>query len=195
MSFTLPKACRIDGVVAKQNSRHVTTGVLINAERKSLMATDGRIALELPIADMNDETTAVVPVEAFKALRRRKGRLWSRGKVMICDGTHATISGSGTTEQFDVDTESRFPNMAGILDGHTDHDDDVVLGINAKLLAALAAGMGTDAVKLRIRSHKPNECVSNSVCVTPLNHAEAPIPTARGAIMPIRVNREDKERA
>lgn len=62
---------------------------------------------------------------------------------------------------------------------------------NVKLLASLAAGMGTDAVTLRIRPNGPKGCVSQSVYVTPLNHAEAPIPTARGVIVPVRVNADE----
>ena len=68
--FAVPKECKIDRVAATESTRYAIMGVQINAERKSLVATDGRILLELPIAGMNGETTAIVPLETFKAIRK-----------------------------------------------------------------------------------------------------------------------------
>ena len=179
--FTIPKACKIEGVVARENTRHAIMGVQVNAERKSLIATDGRILLELPVADMNGETTAVVPTEAFKALRKgRGGRLRLR-----CDGAHAIVGGNDTEVIFYV-LEGPFPDVATVLDAAPDAGNaDVVLGIDAKLLARLAAGMGTDSVVLRTRT--TDRHVKTVISVTPLNRDKAPVPDARGAIMPVNV--------
>ena len=180
--FTIPKECKIERVAATENSPYAFTGVQVNAERKSLIATDGRILLELPVADMNGETTAVVPAETFKALRKGRGDY----RVLHCDGTHAVVNGNGSEERFTV-LEGPLPDSATILDAAPDAGNaDVVLGINAKLLARLAAGMGTDAVVLRIRT--TDKHVKSTISVTPLNREGAPVPDARGVIMPINVN-------
>lgn len=183
--FTIPKKCKIEGVAAKENTRYATTGVKIDAERKSLIATDGRILLELPVADISGETTAVVPCETFKALR--KGPAGYR--KLHCDGTHALVNGNGFEKRFAV-LEGSFPKSVVLLDAAPDADSaDVILGINAVLLATLAAGMGVEAVVLRIRTTDPGsrEYVKTVVSVVPLDRDDAPVPNAHGLIMPIDV--------
>lgn len=182
--ITVPKACRIDGVVAAENTRYAINGVRLDAERKSLMATDGRVAVELPIADMNGETTASLPREAFKALR--KGRQNSP-RTLSCDGKHAVITGNGCEERFPVDTELSFPDVPSVLDSAVQNNDYVVLGINAAYLADLAAAMGVDHVIVRVPMPDPGKkCVHKALYVSPLPES-APIANARGVIMPVNV--------
>ena len=182
--FTLPKTCKIEHVAETRNTCYTLMGIQVNVERKSLITTDGKIALELPIPDINGEMTVVVPAETFKALRKRSP---GRGdcRKLHCDGTHATVKGHGSEERFAV-LEGPFPDVVSVLDAVPDAGNaDVVLGINAALLARLAEGMGTDKVVLRIRT--TNRHAKSAISVTPLDRKEAPVPDARGVILPIAV--------
>ncbi len=177
--FAVPKECKIERVAATESTRYSICGVQINAERKSLVATDGRILLELQIDGMNGETTAVVQCDVFKALR--KGRL--KDRTLSCDGKEAVVSGGASEERFAC-IEGKFPDAVMILDGvPSESAADVVVGINAKLLARLAEGMGTNGVILRMRT--TDKKVITAISVTPSHRDGTPAPDARGAIMPI----------
>ena len=125
-----------------------------------------------------------MPCETFKATR--KGRVHER--TITCDGKHATVSTKESKDQFAV-YEVNFPDAVSVLDAAPDKDADVVLGIDVKQLARLADGMGTDAVVLRIRTTDPGprKSVESAISVVPITngHNPAPVPNARGVIMPI----------
>jgi len=125
--FTIPKECRIECVVAPKKSDNAVTGVQLDAVGKRLMATDGRMLVELPVGDMEGETTALIPVDAIKLMRTTQ-------VILHCDGKRVRISGKGVEKTFPL-VEGVFPLHAGsLLDGVFNRRPEVVLCLNANYL-------------------------------------------------------------
>jgi len=179
--FTIPKECKIDGVVAHENTRYAIAGVKLDAEGKRLLATDGRIAVELPVPDMKDETTAVLPGETFKAFRKGGKHMTRR---IHCDGEYVTVNGGTGKEKFRVDTRNTFPDSDAVMKSAFEGGDRVRLCLNAEYLKRIADAFGGNSVMLYIKVPKNGGRVLAAVGVKP-GGKEPPVPNARGAIMPI----------
>jgi len=183
--FTIPKECKIDGVTALKSTfkgtRYAMTGVKLDAEGKRLLATDGRIVVELPIPDMKDETTAILPAETFKAFR--KGGKYVTRRIH-CDGEYVTVNRGTNEEKFPVDARSSFPDSDAVMKGIFEGGDTVQLCLNAEYLKRIADAFGSDSVVLSIKVPTNGGCVMATVGVKP-GGREPPVPNARGAIKPI----------
>jgi len=181
--FTIPKKCRIECVVSAESTRYAGLGVYLDAVGKRLMATDGRKLVELPVDDMEGETTAVVPVDAIKLMRMTQG-------ILHCDGKSVRVGGKGVETVFPL-MEDVFPSSAGsLLDGAFNRRPEVVLCLDANHLKKVADAFGCSSVRLSMwttKSTKPDEEVAvvlDGIGVAPLN-GEAPLLKARGVLMPI----------
>lgn len=181
--FTIPKKCKIEGVAACKNTRYAIAGVKLDAKRKRLLATDGRMLVELPVPAMTDETTAVLPIRMFKALR--KGGKDATHRIH-CDGEHVTVSGETDEEEFPVDTESQFPEVDQLLKDTFDGKGMMRLCLNVAYLKRVADALGSDSVELYIKVEPGTKFVMKAIGVKP--HCEVPpAPNARGVIMPIHM--------
>lgn len=181
VGFTIPKECKIEGVVACENTRYAFAGVKLDAEGKRLLATDGRILVELPVPAMDGETTAVLSREVFKAFRKGGKNATHR---IHCDDEYVMVSGETDEVRFPADIGSEFPYVNGVLKDAFDGKDTVRLCLNATYLKRVADALGTDSVELYIKVEPGTKIVEKAVGVKPRSESP-PIPNARGVIMPI----------
>lgn len=181
VGFTIPKECKIEGVVARENTRYAITGVKLDAERKRLLATDGRMLVELPIPAMKDETTAILPCETFKACRKGGKDVTCR---IHCDGEQVTVSGRSDEKKLPVETKGKFPDVDEVLKDAFDGKHTVRLCLNVAYLKKVADALGSDIVELYIKVKPGTKIVTKPIGVRPRGE-EPPAPDARGVIMPL----------
>ena len=117
------------------------------------MATDGRIAVLLPVDAADDDVTGELPREALKAFRKATPRGVDDLLIVAENGTLAC---QGITMPRETE-EVRHPDVKGIIPAKlkptrhaTGEQVTTVICLNVKLLSKLAKAMGTDTLRLQI---------------------------------------------
>lgn len=150
-------------------------------ERGVILSSPGQSAIMIPVVVEDGDVSGPVPVEGLKEIRKNDAS-------MSCTEEYCIVNGVAypRAQQFD-----RFPPVEQLM---TPGEHSVEISLNAKSLAELAAGMGTDVVKIRIAMQETDESKGPRVVdaaplvVTPHPH-EAHVDGSMGALLPFRVAR------
>lgn len=180
-------------VPPKQPGRYAMQHLHLNVERKTLTATDGRVLAIVPVQPDEHDATGLVPVDAIKAafkappahLRKQdQARVEANGCVV------AHVEG-GRLESVRPDGE--FPRYEAVIDRDTfGASDTLKIGLNAKLLYALAQALGAEegAITLHIKPEKnhSNAWGEGRKYLHPIGVKAHNSPDAIGCIMPITLD-------
>lgn len=152
-----------------------------DAPSKSVRATDGKMAVSIPV-EANGEETGELPTEALKAFRKNapEGQqdleITTTADTISCAGItmpRQENDGKGKPPDIDVVVPKRIPDNA---EGAT------IIRLDVKLLAKLATAMGVEVVRLQIRGP------TDAIRVDPIGlGSKPPVPDAVGVIMPVTV--------
>lgn len=178
MTIKLSKNMKPETIVPKISHRYGITSAWYDAGAKAVRATDGRVAISIPV-ESNGEETGELPTDALKAFRKAAGRgqgeleITTTPDTVTCGGItmpRKKNKGWGTPMDMDAVIPKRLPDNTS---------DALVIGLDVKLLAKLATAMGVDIVRLQI-----GDPIGEPVRVDP-NGSNTP--PAVGAIMPVKV--------
>lgn len=154
----IQKHLKPEAVCAKHSSRYTMANPWYDAKSKSVCATDGRVAVMLPVETDNGEPTGTLPGKALVAFRKQAGRGVHELDIL---GLETTVQYGGLTyardDGDDAPPPDSFPPVAKViparqkaLGGLKPGQGPVVIGLDVKLLAALGKALGTDTVRLQI---------------------------------------------
>jgi hypothetical protein len=170
------KTSKIERLVSKDPTQRILENPWLDVERGVILSSPGQSAIMIPVVVEEGDVSGPVPVEGLKEIRKNDGS-------MSCTKEYCIVNGVAypRAQQFDS-----YPPVENLI---VPTDDYVGLAINAKSLAELAQGMGTDVVRLRIQTTPEGTVVEGApVVVTPHPH-EAHVDGAMGALLPFRVAR------
>ena len=159
----LPKNVKPEEVcslpVSRVATRYGTDNPWYDQEAKAVCATDGRIAVLIPVDSAADDVTGELPREALKAFRKATPRGVDDLLIVAENGT---VSCQGIIMAREA-IERHRPDVRGIIPKRKKPDEPgqrkaatvTVIGIDVKLLAKLGKAMGTDLVRLQITDPEP----------------------------------------
>lgn len=173
----LPLSGRVEAAVATDQSRPVLTRVFLRIletktgrghNRKTkregwLEATDSYLLIQVPVELDDDDTEGMIPIEALAEARLANRELAADGEIRI--------QGYGKLTTFLRPEMGKFPDTTKLF---TDDPPIASVGLNAKFLAKLAKGLGTDTVRLDLMGPR------KAIRVTPASGSGG-----RGLLMPI----------
>lgn len=156
----IKKIYKLDRAVSRTvDSRFATEGVHVDAAKRRVVVTDGRIMAVVPceleptpdgVDALQATDSATVSVEAFKAARKAAGRS-AELRLGVDSGTSHIETPAGTQSYRHVAGD--FPKYEHVLDGaRKDSAGGLEVAVNAELLHRLADALGssTGAVVLTL---------------------------------------------
>lgn len=152
----LPAKCKVEKLVSKDRFR-VTISMLYlriageGDERKGyLEGTDSYKLARIPVEVSEHDTEGYIPVEAVTTARKL------RVDELRCNGTVDVLTGESTAVGFPRPTPGSYCNTDSLLDVVPAQIDGrpFRIGLNPKLLAELAEGMGAETVTLEFTAVK-----------------------------------------
>jgi len=164
------------------------TNPWLDVERGVILSSSGQNALILPVTVEDEDVSGPIPTDCLKEIRKD-------GSSLKCTKEYCILPSGAAyprDQMFD-----RYPPVENLVT--QEHGNGTVeVALNAKLLAELAAGMGTEVVKLRIATNHvvddAGRTLSKAVVegapyvVTP-HPTEPHVDGAMGALLPYRVAR------
>lgn len=149
----LPKNVKPEEAAAKELSRYAITAPWFDKGMQAVCATDGRIAVVLPVDAGDDDETGELPREALKAFRKATPRGVDDLNIVQENGT---VSCQGVTMAREP-IEGTRPDIKAVVPAKliqtkhgTGEQVTTVVILDVKLLAKLGKAMGTDTLRLQI---------------------------------------------
>jgi len=156
---------------AEASRRYALGGVQVDFKAGMLRATDGRIAVEVPIVSVSDEELelpeTILPAAAVTmALAQPKGT----GHSITVNGNVSVLTKKLGQVSFDA-LKGTFPHVSEVWQEKA--DDDLVLQINAALLWRISQAFGVEGVELRLKKNgfKRRRAVDGKVIVEPIPYS------------------------
>lgn len=176
---SLAKGLKPSKAVSKDETRPVLQRAYLKRTedgREEIHATDSYIAVRVPV-HAPDAAEGFIGVEELTKIEKGDEFTAANGTVEI---------GTVTYQRFE--TESEFPDIDKIWPEPAKRTLEI--GVNAKLLLALAQAVGSDGVKLTIDLDKVSEdgTYLKTIPVAPLGGPA--VGEAEGLLMPIRIHRD-----
>jgi len=172
----LPNNCKIEAVASKDTYRIQTSAAYLQGDK--LIATNGRAIVVLPVEREEHDTDGYIPAKALAAARKLAKRdmahLAANGCITLKDGSTMPRDNLGGAV---------FPNWQQCVPKEPEQSHPVRIGFNVKLLAEIAAAMGTETVCIRIQDEK-SPIMVYPTGATRMNEAS---PNAVGVLMPVRL--------
>ncbi len=116
-----------------------------NAIVPRILATDGRVAAIIPVADADGDIAGPIPMEALKALAKGRSHatLVMNGDVTVTKG--GTTTTCGAANAWDSDTP---PDIDMVVPTQAKADERICIDVS--LLMRLAEALGSDKLELSI---------------------------------------------
>ena len=170
MTIKMPRGMRPENVASKEASRYSIDNPWFHKESGTIRATDGRMAISIPVEHGDDDESGQIPGKALKVFAKESKRL----SYVSMAGHNGTISCLGMTlPREELGPVPDFDNITPKKDS-----DAVTVTLNAAMLARLAKGLGTDVVTLQLGE------TGTPILVSPAGDC-IPCPEAIGIIMPL----------
>lgn len=161
--------------IAGSEGRFAMDAIHVNADKGCLEATNGKAFACVPFEGNGMPHGSLIPKTIFAEML--KGKANETRTLEIADGRVKATRGAATMEQALQD--GTFPNCVAVL--WDERDDDVCVTLDTKMLADLAAALGSQSLKLRVQlPTAPDRQVRSPIRVSATGYSEA-----YGAIMPI----------
>jgi hypothetical protein len=176
MVLELPKGVFPELVAAKEASRYAIDSPWFDAKAGAVRATDGRMAISIPVEHYGGEETGSLPAAALKAFRKEAKY---KPHVPIV-GVNGSVSCLGIT--MPRPAECNAPDVGAVIPAKQKASEEgyTVICLNAVYLAKIAKALGVESVRLQIESE------ATPIRVDPAaTGADAPAPSAVGVLMPI----------
>ena len=174
----LPKNCLIERVTLTDETRPILAHPYLDVERKTLVATDGRALVALPVEIDPGDTSGPITIDALAAARKvgRKGEL-----ATILAGTGQKLTNQATYPRAN---DINYPNWTQVMPRNP---GKIRIVFNAHLLFDITKAMGCTDVILEF------DDATSPIKVTPGNSKSCwPIsPSCSGAVgvlMPIQLS-------
>jgi hypothetical protein len=143
-------ATKLEKILCKDDSRPILTHVFLDVDRRVVEATDSYRLVSIPVDVDDHDVTGLIPRDAFLALQKAHAK--HRGghdtaPALYCNGS-CRLEAAGTVQEWPTRPDGQFPDVAKLMPGPS-QESAFRIAINARMLADLAAGMGTgDEVEL-----------------------------------------------
>ena len=176
----ITKTHKMHLAVTKEATRYGTNTPWLQTtgDGPCVYATDGRIAVRVPVQTDETDDDGGIPSACFKPAIGT----YDAKRRIDCNGSAVLHGRGGTRISHDrPDDDLRYPDADHHIDKALD-SPNVVVGVNVAWLANLAKALGTDTVMLSI--HAVDGHVVHPIGVTPTGDSAS---LARGVIMPITV--------
>lgn len=179
---TTPKLPDLTKVASKDKSRPVLSCAYLDTERQVIEATDSYRLVSIPVEIEEGDVSGLIPIEAMKAFQKahKKTAIYPS---LVCRETEVELVNhyDGTAQTWKRKVEGTFPNVPELI------PEDVHpfrIGLNAKLLGDLAAGMGTETVEIQFVADRESREPSalRPMIVRPLADR-----AVTGILMPVRL--------
>jgi hypothetical protein len=159
------------------------THVWLDVEKQRLVATNGNALAVVPVNCDTQDKTGFITVEAIRYARKQNAR---KQDIQIIAKDRLEILKGPLFPRPTVDEIGTYPTWLKVIPKKS--ETDLVIGINPKLLLAVANALGTEQVALHFRRTKENKRDAinkiEPIIVTSLDtDAEESI----GVIMPVRI--------
>jgi hypothetical protein len=182
------KKFKLEKVCSKDKTRwSILQQPHLDVERQRLLACNGFVLAVVPATVDGDDKTGAIPLDAFKAAAKSKLDPELSAAVHVNGGT-VKVEDANATLEFVVPQGAigKYPDVDQIIP--REKDDDIVIGLDAKLLYELAQAMhpqggGRSGYKVALRIQRlPNSPVTVKPVFDRKQYNEA-----FGVIMPVHV--------
>jgi len=172
-----PKKSKIKKLISSDPTQRVLLNPWFDVERGIVLSSSGQNVLILPVEVEAGDVSGPLPIEAVLAVQRD-------GSSLKCTKEYGILPSGAAyprDQMFD-----RYPPVEQLV---ITPEAYIEVSMNAKLLAELAAAMGTDVVKVKIAVN-PEGAVRDGAPYVVLPHPSEPhVDGAVGALLPYRVAR------
>lgn len=172
----LHKTCQVEKVTSSDRTRPVLSHAFLSGE--TLIATDGKAMIQLPVERSEGDEDGFVTVEALKAARKEAKR--ADALELKANGCLALPSGASFPRPIEARI-GRWPNCQAVWAPVWEKPVAMRIAFSAELLANLAEAMGTEGVVLEIVS----ETDAIRVLPTSTRKSSPVVLGAKGILMPI----------
>ncbi len=152
----------------------------------SIVVTDGKILAVIPVAVTPEDSAGYISTEVL----RRARKVGRSDEMEVALNGNATFPDGGTMPRSVEGKDCQYPNWRAVIPTYSKEDTILEIGIDALRLWQLAQAMGTQGVKLRIKSSDVSIMVEPIGCGKYSDGAPVVCPDARGVIMPITLATE-----
>jgi hypothetical protein len=142
-----------------------------------MLASPGQSAILIPVVVEDGDVSGPVPVDLLKEIRKNDASLQC--------GEQYCVMPNGVAHPRNMAFES-YPPVEKLM---VPAGPVIEISLNAKSLAELAQGMGTDVVKLRVQTNEMGELTEAAPFVVTPHPSEAHVDGSMGALLPYRVAR------
>lgn len=130
-----PKKCEIEQAASKDPSRFALTQVYFRRGR--LIATNGAIAVRIPVPDCKKDTKGFIPIPAVLKARKAKN-LFDTTEITATDVVR--VSSAGGMVEFKREQEVTFPNIKAVMPKPKEAKFTIVLSAQELIRAFKAMG-------------------------------------------------------
>ena len=176
----IPTSARPELVCAKSEGRYAIDRPWFKDGH--IYATDGRIAVKIPVNECKDDHSGSIRLDALKLMRSTNRNVHSI--TMSKKGIEVPLAKA----TFDNDCQDKTVDVERVLKKTESEDKKIKVKLNAKLLEKLARSMGAEAVELTLSVDEFGVLVDVPIKVEPvyaLRVRKRPVIGAVGVIMMI----------
>lgn len=176
-------------VVSKDDSRPTLRCAYLDVDRQVLEATDSYRLASIAVEIEEDDVSGLVPAEALAALKKATKRGYPEPSLHCWKQVVVLRDERQGIRQEWTRPEGQFPNIPSLIPSE-DVRHEFRVGLNAKMLADLAAGLGSekDTVVLQFvqgAGNDPNP--HRPILVSVPGHTDPESGAPVGLLMPVKV--------
>ena len=131
---------KVEGVVSDEVTRFSLTEIRYDVEGKRVIASDGKMAVVVPVEPEEGDATGMVNPDVFRRARKIAGK---RGTPRVTLNGNATFTNGETCPRSSLEPETRFPDIDAVTQSAIEAGEKPsAVCLDAELLITLAKAVG-----------------------------------------------------